>query len=780
MTSKPNHRTSPLTIFSANLKTLTKNIRERRGANVNIERPKFLDAKTRISSENGGSSSASASSDRMIHADAMSFGMGCSALQVTFQAANLGESRHLYDHLGVLTPIMMALTAATPYLRGWLQAEDVRWSIVAESVDDRTAAERGRTDAGPDSTGVMLGDPRLAGNGVKRLRKSRYGGIDCYISPYTGTYETADEMAEAHNDTPLVFEPRHMERLLLAGIDTVLARHVAHLFCRDPLVIFEDRVLLNDRADVDHWENIQSTNWQSVRWKPPHPERGKLEVTSERHVGWRVEFRSMELQITDFENAAFTVFVVLISRVLLTLELNLYVPLSKLEENMKTAHKMDAVTAQKFWFRKNLLPNAVTRQIESKRRGAGADAAPASSSPDRGPPAVAFEMHEASDGSEIDSPLTDRNEQTSEEDLYEKMTIKEILLGKDCYNTNASGRNNGNDAKTREPDACGGGGPCATSPSTGECHFPGLIPLIRTYLDFIGVDSVTAQKLNDIPPSHLELPPGPAILDFIVARASGELPTNAQWIRNFIRAHPSYKGDSKVPEDAAYDLLLKAKRIGEGEEHCPDLLGDFKIDRCHPASNPFKLIHGEAVFDEANPMSPRVLSRAVSAMHSGRPASDAAAAAGGAGSDEGTPGILDLDGLRESPPISFQSKPCMEVRKREMLDGYLQRAKIRRDIALKHALRKKTAKMNEYAAEVAALQKDLNTSKGVSAGMLPKGLSAQTLVEASAEFSNRPSYRISLSPNSISRAVSQEPGAMGLPVAATGAVVGGSLGGAAE
>jgi len=153
-----------ITFPHARFKTLTKNIRERRGANVNIERPKFLDAKTRISSENGGSSSASASSDRMIHADAMSFGMGCSALQVTFQAANLGESRHLYDHLGVLTPIMMALTAATPYLRGWLQAEDVRWSIVAESVDDRTAAERGRTDAGPDSTGVMLGDPRLAGN----------------------------------------------------------------------------------------------------------------------------------------------------------------------------------------------------------------------------------------------------------------------------------------------------------------------------------------------------------------------------------------------------------------------------------------------------------------------------------------------------------------------------------------------------------------------------------------------------------------------------------------
>jgi len=30
-----------------------------------------------------------------------------------------------------------------------------------------------------------------------------------------------------------------------------------------------------------------------------------------------VEFRTMELQLTDFENAAFTVFVVLITRVLL-------------------------------------------------------------------------------------------------------------------------------------------------------------------------------------------------------------------------------------------------------------------------------------------------------------------------------------------------------------------------------------------------------------------------------------------------------------------------------
>lgn len=37
----------------------------------------------------------------------------------------------------------------------------------------------------------------------------------------------------------------------------------------------------------------------------------------------------MEIQLTDFENAAFTVFVILLTRIILTFDLTLYVPLSK-------------------------------------------------------------------------------------------------------------------------------------------------------------------------------------------------------------------------------------------------------------------------------------------------------------------------------------------------------------------------------------------------------------------------------------------------------------------
>ena len=70
-------------------------------------------------------------------------------------------------------------------------------------------------------------------------------------------------------------------------------------------------------------QNLQSTNWQTLRFKPPPPNS---------LIGWRVEFRSMEVQITDFENAAFSVFIVLLSRAILRLGLNFYIPISKVRD----------------------------------------------------------------------------------------------------------------------------------------------------------------------------------------------------------------------------------------------------------------------------------------------------------------------------------------------------------------------------------------------------------------------------------------------------------------
>ena len=311
--------------------TLTRNIRARRGSKVSVNVPVFADAAT-----------TPATLARGIQMDAMAYGMGCCCLQVTFQARDIDESRHLYDHLAVLSPIMLALTAATPVLRGLLADTDVRWSTVAGAVDDRTPMERGEVLG---SAGAAEGMPtaealkHYAGCGVKPLPKSRYESISHYLANCSGCQDR-------FNDLNAPIDENTLEMLLSSGIDPTLARHIAHLFTRDPLVVYKERLHLDDERDTDHWENIQSTNWQTVRWKPPP--RGK---PCGPHIGWRVEFRSMEVQLTDFENAALTVFVVLASRVILAFDLNLYMPLSKVDENMARAHQRNAATEQKFWFR---------------------------------------------------------------------------------------------------------------------------------------------------------------------------------------------------------------------------------------------------------------------------------------------------------------------------------------------------------------------------------------------------------------------------------------------
>ncbi|KAB5590498.1 Glutamate--cysteine ligase catalytic subunit [Ceratobasidium theobromae] len=66
----------------------------------------------------------------------------------------------------------------------------------------------------------------------------------------------------------------------------------------------------------------------------------------------------MEVQPTDFENASFAVFITLLSHAILQLGVNLYVPISKVDENMSRAQKRDAVKGGRFWFRKHVWPKS--------------------------------------------------------------------------------------------------------------------------------------------------------------------------------------------------------------------------------------------------------------------------------------------------------------------------------------------------------------------------------------------------------------------------------------
>ena len=94
---------------------------------------------------------------------------------------------------------------------------------------------------------------------------------------------------------------------------------------------------------VSHFENLQSTNWNSLRFKNP--------PSAKTDIGWRVEFRPMDIQLTDFENTALTVMVGMIANIINTFDLDFVLPISLVDDNMKRAHLRDGLTEIKFWWK---------------------------------------------------------------------------------------------------------------------------------------------------------------------------------------------------------------------------------------------------------------------------------------------------------------------------------------------------------------------------------------------------------------------------------------------
>jgi glutamate--cysteine ligase catalytic subunit len=462
--------------------TLAANIRSRRGRKVQVNVPVFKDKNTpwpwkdptvNYNLHNWPEDDDvrnGAAPDNFIHMDAMAFGMGSCCLQITFQAKNITEGRRMYDQLSPLGPILLALTAATPIYKGFLADTDVRWNQISAAVDDRTPEELGEKVCltHPTSKPILTLQNQPLQTSRWRIPKSRYASNSTYISD-------DPRLRKEYFDPNLVIDQDVKQELMDGGMDSLLATHFAHLFIRDPIVVFAEDLKELDLEATNHFENLQSTNWQHIRFKPP---------PAGNDIGWRVEFRPMEIQVTDFENAAFSVFIVLITRAILSFDLNFYIPIQRVDENMETAHTRDAVLQRKFWFRKNPFPTRYPRPYSASGGGGSGTASPAVASR---PPTPT-------------GPV---------EDEYALMSIDEIM--------NGSKHNSNN-------------------------QFPGLIPLVESYLDSMNVDVITRCELA----SYLEL---------IKKRADGRLWTAAKWIREFVASHPAYEGDSVVGDAINHDLI---------------------------------------------------------------------------------------------------------------------------------------------------------------------------------------------------------------------------------
>lgn len=148
----------------------------------------------------------------------MHFGMGCSCLQITYETQNINHARYLYDMFIPFTPIMSVLSATTPILKGQVSDHDFRWEVIEQSVDCRTDDEK------------TFDSPNY-------ISKSRYSTVSRYISNH-------EYVKDFHND--LIFKkicPEVQQALTNGGLDERLANHIASLFIRSPIPVYEKELV---------------------------------------------------------------------------------------------------------------------------------------------------------------------------------------------------------------------------------------------------------------------------------------------------------------------------------------------------------------------------------------------------------------------------------------------------------------------------------------------------------------------------------------------------------
>ena len=536
----------------ARFPTLTANIRRRKGHKVSINLPMYPDKYTKLIDDSIPRDRKLFDSDKEpwigaskpghVYMDSMGFGMGSSCLQITMQTKNISEARYLYDTLAPLAPIMLSLSAAAPIFKGFLVDQDVRWNVISGAVDDRTFIEKGQEPypgyhlfGGLDidvNNNLTINNHRINQQGdlvdlytkdgkpIQKVPKSRYDSVDNYLND--NDYDTK-YFQEGYNDLNAPINEKVYQRLINEGkLDKGLANHFAHLFIRDPLVIFSERIDQDNELENDHFENIQSTNWQTLRFKPPalYTKDTDLQNTP----GWRVEFRPMEIQLTDFENAAYSTFITLLSKAILKFKPNFYIPLLKVEVNMKLAHNVDSVLNEKFWFKSfdswNINPSEFSdygfewfdRFINGDdiQNGNGIDINGSFTNGSNGHAINGTKLPRGCDGKTVEE-IND----VDDHGIDQRYSICQIINGSE--------------------------------------QFPGLIKLIIKLLATELIpQALTTSSREQIVTDIIRLK---NYLYLIAERASGEIPTTAHWIRNMVTHHEQYKHDSKVSEAINYDLI---------------------------------------------------------------------------------------------------------------------------------------------------------------------------------------------------------------------------------
>ena len=177
---------------------------------------------------------------------------------------------------------------------------------------------------------------------------------------------------------------------------------------------------------------------------------------------------------------------------------------------MRRAHLPNAAATSRFHFRKFVAPICNPSASASASASAspnGKGASGVASWPSPSPCGASAASPATTTATDDSTPPAPPPPPAAAAERFEEMTMDEIFNGKDTY-------------------------------------FPGLVPLVYAYLDYVRCDTTTFKRIDEY-------------LQFIVKRARGELVTPATWMRAFVTGHPKYQRDSVVSPEIAHDLMVQ-------------------------------------------------------------------------------------------------------------------------------------------------------------------------------------------------------------------------------
>jgi len=225
--------------------------------------------------------------------------------------------------MSIMSFFFQAVSNSSCAVNGKLTQWDSRWPVIEQMADDRSPRE------------------------INTLPNSRYYAVSFVISD-------DPRNKNSYNDAKFTLNKRFRRKIKRAFKelgsdfykDTKLLNHYGYLFVREALIVSDVHDSDDNMQECLHFDAVQSTNWNNVRFKPPPYFNSKL--------GWLMEFRSMDVPITAREKTALIFFVTLFVRMILDQKLgvNLYVPISKVDSNFARCVLMNSDINEKFYFRR--------------------------------------------------------------------------------------------------------------------------------------------------------------------------------------------------------------------------------------------------------------------------------------------------------------------------------------------------------------------------------------------------------------------------------------------